>query len=232
VLTELVYRWFSPPGGQILDPFAGGSVRGVVASYLGRHYSGIDLSRRQIDANWTNLTEIFSHEGGGFPGSCQWLEGNACYDIPKYMEPESMDFAFSCPPYYDLEVYSDDTRDLSVGTWDEFLVDYRTAIAATVAALKPNRFAAIVVGEIRDKKTGMYRNFVGETVRAFEDAGAHFYNEAILVTPVGSIRMTVARQFEASRKLGKRHQQLLVFVKNDPKLATRACTGEIEPGVM
>jgi len=43
VLTELCYRWFSPRGGQILDPFAGGSVRGIVASALGREYTGIEL---------------------------------------------------------------------------------------------------------------------------------------------------------------------------------------------
>lgn len=36
VLCELVYRWFSPPAGRVLDPFAGGSVRGIVAAALGR----------------------------------------------------------------------------------------------------------------------------------------------------------------------------------------------------
>jgi DNA modification methylase len=28
----------------VLDPFAGGSVRGIIASKLGRRYYGIDLS--------------------------------------------------------------------------------------------------------------------------------------------------------------------------------------------
>ena len=40
VLCEIAYRWFSPVGGLILDPFAGGSVRGIVASKLGRQYIG------------------------------------------------------------------------------------------------------------------------------------------------------------------------------------------------
>ena len=40
VLCELAYRWYCPPGGVILDPFAGGSVRGIVASKLGRRYVG------------------------------------------------------------------------------------------------------------------------------------------------------------------------------------------------
>ena len=32
VLCELAYRWSCPQGGTIIDPFAGGSVRGVVAA--------------------------------------------------------------------------------------------------------------------------------------------------------------------------------------------------------
>src|SRR5271154_2766551 len=44
VLCEIVYRWFCPYGGLVLDPFAGGSVRGIVASKCGRRYIGMDLS--------------------------------------------------------------------------------------------------------------------------------------------------------------------------------------------
>ncbi|KKK48239.1 hypothetical protein LCGC14_3147140, partial [marine sediment metagenome] len=51
VLCEIAYRWFSPPDGRVLDPFAGGSVRGIVAAYLGRDYTGIDLSLPQVEAN-------------------------------------------------------------------------------------------------------------------------------------------------------------------------------------
>lgn len=40
VLCELVYRWFSPESGTVLDPFAGGSVRGIVASKLGGNTLG------------------------------------------------------------------------------------------------------------------------------------------------------------------------------------------------
>lgn len=51
VLCELAYRWFSPPGGSVLDPFAGGSVRGIVAAALGRRYLGVDLRPEQVEAN-------------------------------------------------------------------------------------------------------------------------------------------------------------------------------------
>lgn len=42
-LCEVLYKWFCPEGGTILDPFAGGSVRGIVAQFLGYHYTGIDI---------------------------------------------------------------------------------------------------------------------------------------------------------------------------------------------
>ena len=34
--------------------------------------------------------------------------------------------------------------------------------------------------------------------------------------------MRAGKQFEASRKLGKSHQNVIVFVKGDPKAATAA----------
>jgi len=58
VLCEVVYRWFCPAGGRVLDPFAGGSVRGITASILGYKYTGIDLSARQIEANKLQADEL------------------------------------------------------------------------------------------------------------------------------------------------------------------------------
>jgi hypothetical protein len=78
-----------------------------------------------------------------------------------------------------------------------------------------------VVGEVRDPK-GVYRSFVQDTIAAFVDAGLDYYNEAILVTAVGSLPVRLGRQFDASRKMGKTHQNVLVFVKGDPKRAAEA----------
>src|SRR5690554_1250256 len=41
-LTDLHYHWYCPPGGRILDPFAGGATRGLVAAARGYHYTGIE----------------------------------------------------------------------------------------------------------------------------------------------------------------------------------------------
>jgi hypothetical protein len=233
VVCELAVRWFSPPGGSILDPFAGGSVRGIVAGVLGRSYVGVDLRAEQIEANREQAAALFAALAGVDPERPavvpSWLVGDSASVVPS-LPGESVDLVFSCPPYADLEVYSDDPRDLSAMDYAGFLTAYRAIIRDSVARLRPDRFAVFVVGDVRDPK-GFYRGFVGDTIRAFEDAGARFYNEAILVTSVGSLSMRAGRSFAQTRKLGKGHQQVLVFVKGDPKRATTAC-GPVEAGAL
>jgi len=224
VLCELVYRWFSPLGGTVLDPFAGGSVRGVVAGLTGRSYVGIDLRPEQVESNRQQWQAIRSAERAE-QVSVEWLAGDSREILPTVAHP-SIDLVFSCPPYADLEVYSEHPADISNMEWEDFLEAYREIIRASVAHLAYDRFACFVVGEVRDRK-GNYRNLIGETVRAFTDAGCHYYNEAILVTPAGSLPVRAGRMFSSGRKVGKTHQNVLVFVKGDGKRASQAC-GEVE----
>ena len=219
VLCEIVYSWFCPPGGTVLDPFAGGSVRGIVASRMGRQYAGQELRAEQVEANRAQADEICGDPAPVWhTGDSREIDG-PCGDV-------AADLLFTCPPYADLERYSDDPADLSTLAYAEFREAYFEIIAKACALLKQDRFACIVVGEVRDKR-GHYYDFVGDTVQAFRDAGLGYYNEAILVTSVGSLPIRAGRQFSASRKLGKTHQNVLVFVKGDGKRAAQAC-GDVE----
>jgi hypothetical protein len=222
VLCELLYRWFCPPAGLIFDPFAGGSVRGIVASKLGFGYLGIDLRPEQLAANREQAGRICA--GDARPPA--WVEGDAC-DCGTLAPDLRADFVFSCPPYADLEQYSDDPRDLSTMEYPAFCAAYRAIIEASLALLNPDRFACFVVGDVRDKR-GLYRGFPEFTVACFMAAGAAKYNEAVLVTAVGSLPIRIGKQFDAGRKLGKTHQNVLVFVKGDPRRAAEACNGQLE----
>lgn len=221
VLCELAYRWFCPPDGHVLDPFAGGSVRGIVAAKLGRQYTGIDLRPEQAAANEAQAERICT--------DCPkptWIVGDAV-DVAALTEGE-YDFIFSCPPYLSLEVYSDDPRDLSTMDDDSFMEAYCKIVADCVGMLKDDRFACFVVGDVRDKNpAGFYKKFPARTVDAFEAAGAMLHNDAVLVTAVGSLPIRVGRQFDGGRKLGRTHQSVLVFCKGDPKKATEA-VGTVE----
>jgi DNA modification methylase len=212
VLCELAYRWWCPPGGTVLDPFAGGSVRGITAAVLGLQYRGHELSGRQIEANREQAQLIVPDN---LP---TWVQGDSAKTIPEW--DGKADMLFSCPPYGNLEVYSDHPDDISTYDTDAFFEAHANIINEACRKLKDDSFACWVIGEYRDKR-GNYVNFVGETIEAFRMAGLHYYNEAILVTSVGSLPVRTGRQFAAGRKLGKTHQNILVFVKGCGKRATK-----------
>ena len=219
-LTELAVQWFSPPGGKVLDTFAGGSVRGIVAAACGRAYTGIELRSEQIAANREQWTEILPRlqESTGkeeFPAP-RWIEGNSLKQAELLDKGEEFDFIFSCPPYFDLEVYSENPEDLSTLSWEEFKEQYCSIIRQAVDRLKENRFACFVVGDVRDKE-GFYRGFHHLTVQAFEEAGAKLYNEMFLINPAGSLPIRIGSWFANYRKVGKTHQNVYVFYKGDPK---------------
>lgn len=215
VLCELVYRWFCPAGGQVVDPFSGGSVRGIVAGLLGFKYWGCDLREEQIAANLAQREELT-------PGrQIEWHVGDANDALEA---APAADLVFTSPPYGDLEQYSDDPRDLSTMEYHTFRAAMGRILLKASQRLKPDRFLALAVGDFRDKR-GHLRGWVADTITDCREMGLAYYNDAVLVTMVGSGSIRAGRQFDGGRKLVRSHQQLLVFVKGDWKKATEAITG-------
>ena len=207
VLCELIYKWFCPEQGTILDPFAGGSVRGIVASLLGYNYYGIDLTRPQIEANIEQAKEIVPNK------QPSWFIGDSSKLDSILPIALKFDLVFSCPPYHDLEKYSDDMDDLSNMSWDTFKGKYKEIISKAILKLKPNRFACFVVSEIRDDK-GFYKGLVPFTIDTFRQGGMWYYNELILVNSVGTLPLR-AEGFFKYRKMGRTHQNVLIFFKGN-----------------
>ena len=104
--------------------------------------------------------------------------------------------------------------------WHTFAACYKTIILKAISRLKDNSFACYVVGNYRHGKSGYYRDLVGLTIRGFAGCGLELYNEAILVTAIGSLPLRTEKAFESSRKLGRTHQNVLIFCKGNPKEAT------------
>ena len=203
-LCEVLYKWFCDENGSILDPFAGGSVRGIVANKLGYKYTGIDIRQEQIDSNREQGLDILEVDN-----QPNWY----CGDSNEVLEGfnKEFDLVFSCPPYADLEVYSDLKGDISNKPYEEFLRLYESIIEKSCNLLKKDGLACFVVGEVRDKK-GNYIGFVPDTIRAFEKCGMKFYNEAILLNAIASASMRANGNMK-SKKLVKVHQNILVFKK-------------------
>ena len=209
-LCELMVKWFSNEGDLVLDPFAGGIVRGGVSTILGRKYIGIDISSEQVYHNRKQWHDICGRYN---------IEGEPAYhigdsnDLLYEMMEGSADLVLTCPPYYNLERYTNEKDDLSnMPSYNDFKVAYTDIIKKCAFALKPNGYLIYVVEEIRDKDGNFY-GLVPDTITAARSAKLNYYNEMILVNPIASLGIRSTKYFEASRKVGRHHQNVLVFKK-------------------
>lgn len=214
VLSEIIVKWFAPEhsGSKCFDVFAGDTVFGFVSSYLGNSFTGIELRQEQVDFNNARCKE--------FDLQARYI----CDDgrnVLQHLEESSQDLLFSCPPYFDIEVYSDDERDASnQSTYADFFGVLDTAFSNAIKCLKENRFAVIVVGDVRDKKDGFYYDFCGDIKRCFARNGMKLYNELILANPIGTAALRV-NKYMRTRKMVKVHQNVLVFYKGDTKAISK-----------
>jgi len=207
VLCHCMYKWFNRDGGIIFDPFAGGYSRGIIATHLGYEYIGIDLREEQVEVDRAKAEEL------------ELSPTYICDDslnADAYIDDETADMVMTCPPYYDLEVYSDDERDLSAMSPDDFLDTYKRILEIAYRKLKNNSFFCIVVSEVRDKK-GFYRRFVLDTIDWCKSLGMSFWDEIILINTPGSKAISSRRPFGVNRKVSSIHQNCLVFYKGNPQ---------------
>ena len=210
-ISEVFYKWFLPNEDietkKILDPFCGGVVRGAVAELLGYKYTGFDIRKEQIDVNIEQSKEL---------GISPKFILDDSENVDKYIDDDTQDLIFSCPPYLDLEVYSNNENDLSNMGYKDFINKYNIIIEKHCKKLKDNRFAIFVVGDVRDKN-GVLIDFVGDTIKAFKNAGLNYYNHIIYKEPLGSAVIRAVRTFNATRKISKIHQNIIIFYKGNVK---------------
>lgn len=205
VLAEILFLWFAPEKAKIVDPFAGDIRKGAVAGMLGHNFTGIELRPEQYDENLKAIDKLELKEKVSYINA----DGTTILD---HIEEETQDMLFSCPPYYDLEEYSKMPEDASnQETYEDFIAILDKAFTAGIKTLKNNRFAAVVVGDLRDK-SGCYYNFHEDIKFIFNKAGMPLYNELILIESGATAGMR-ANNAMRNRKTVKTHQNILVFFK-------------------
>lgn len=220
-LAELLYSWFCPPGGLVVDPCAGGAVRGLVAAHLGYRYLGVDLSGPQVDANRALCDRWLAR--GLLDGWPRWRLGDG-RDLVDRVGDERGDYAICCPPYHNRERYSDHPDDLSTMRWPAFVDAHAALVQAAVDALAEDRFVTWVISDVRDHR-GHLRGLPALAAEHLRAAGAHVVNEQVLVAPTGTLRKLMRPAWEAARTTTRHHQWVITAVKGDRRAATRAIVG-------
>jgi hypothetical protein len=204
LIEWILLRYGGPTGGHVLDAFAGGPPRAVVSSLMGFHYTGFEIRQEQIDENIKLLNEL-------------GLSGRAHYKLSdgRFLDNcnDLFDCALTCPPYWNLEEYSDLDTDLSnCKTYEEFNAGMAFCAHSHYPLMKPGAFVCIVVGPFRDKKTKELIDFPGHTIENFREVGFIYWQQIVLIKNFASAAVRSTNAW-AGRKLVPSHEFLLVFRK-------------------
>jgi len=211
-LAEWIMLRYAPrEGGVVLDAFAGGPPRAIVSAFMGYSYIGYEIRQEQIDENKQIINNL------GISGSITYHLGDGTQMAG--MEPNSVDFAITCPPYYNLEKYSDLAEDLSnLETYEEFDQSMFHCAQAYFKALKPGSYVCLVCCPFRlggNKDENELIDMPGDIVHTFKLAGFFLWQKIILSRNAASAAARSTTSWKG-RKLISRHEELLVFRKPLP----------------
>ena len=110
-------------------------------------------------------------------------QGDSC-EVIRAIPSNSIDFGIHSPPFEGLYKFSNYDRDISNNDGPQFWEHYAFLIAEMLRITKPGRIHSVHVmqlptSKIRNGYIGM-RDFRGEVIRAYQDAGWIFHSEVCI----------------------------------------------------
>lgn len=124
-------------------------------------------------------------------------------------KPNSIDFAFSSPPYFDLEIYSDEPTQCynKFPNLEDWLEGYvRQTIKNISYMLKPGRFYAVNIADFTVGKDGFVA-YVDEWIKISTEEGMPLYDTVYL-----GVTARAGSKEQAAGELKK--ENILIFKKN------------------
>lgn len=180
--AKAVYERFCPEGGTILDMCCGfgGRLLGALSSKKNFRYVGCDPNTE---------TMYHLHQLGEYIEDVTGREDSYelhCIGSEDFRGPaNSIDFCFTSPPYFNLEVYSDEPTQCynKFPELDQWLEGYvRETVKNIGYMLKPGRVYAINIADFNCGSTLV--KYVDEWIRISTEEGMPLYDTVYLgVTP-------------------------------------------------
>jgi DNA modification methylase len=203
-LAQMILSAYCIPNANIFDAFGGGGTRGYISTRMGHKYTGIEIRGEEVD----RIKQMFDKWGINF----DILLG----DSRNFKLDKKFDFSFTCPPYYDLEVYSKMDGDLSAyQTYEEYLNNLKKCIKTTYDCLKDNSLSIWVVGNFRNKK-GELEHLNGDLIRIAKEVGFKLWDEIIWMG-ASNVALTRCGKFEVNRKCVRMHEYIIILKKYSEK---------------
>ena len=203
-----IWNRFTPEGGTVWDMSTGfgGRLLGALSSHKNLTYIGTDPNTESM-WNTHRLAQVIDEYTPNYEGVEGRYELHCCGSEVIELPANSIDFAFSSPPYFDLEIYSDeDTQSTAkypeIQGWLEGFA--RGTIRNLVHALKPGCLYGVNIADF-NTATGKV-NYVDAWSEISEQEGAPRY---------GTVYLGVnARAGSIEQKMGvEKKENIMLFQK-------------------
>jgi DNA modification methylase len=211
--AKFILDYYTKEDDVILDPFAGRATRSLVSLYMKRKYIGFDTSLKTIELNKKLINEKF-------PENKHWRlihdDGTEMNTLKKYSD--KFDAVFTCPPYYDSEIYSGEQGDLSHLKYDEFDKRIELMFSNIYRLIKQSSYkerkfypVIITVGTVRRGERGVFdMDHIFQTIARKQ--GFVLHDKLITENLAPGAAFTFRRNF-AYRYVTKNYETTLVFMK-------------------
>jgi hypothetical protein len=205
-LVQFFIKYYAAPGQVYLDPFMAHSIQMQVAKMMGLHYYGQDLCeqfydyallvKKKIDDGETKIVAAFGDSR-----------------VPDKKIPDGVgDFCFTSPPYWDINWYSDDPRQLGLNRSYPDFIDGMTAVArAWLPKFKPGAVCVVNVNDFR--KDHRFYSYHSDTIQLFQAAGWEIHDQWIVEGLVGGMARAFGVDFNMQKIAPKAHEYCMVFRK-------------------
>jgi len=177
-------RFFTKPGGIVLDPFVGVGSTLKACALNHRRGIGIELNPRYVELARRRLVEEVSADGRVLAEQCV-LQGDARAVLTS-LERNSVDFVVTSPPYANIlhkedhkarqervangldTRYGDDPKDLgNIRDYSTFLREAASILGLCGVPLKSKKYLAVIVSDFRDRSK--FIMFHSDLARALEE---------------------------------------------------------------
>ena len=223
--TRLLESFTKSDQTVILDPFSGIGSTALAAEAMGKLGIGLDISEDYIEKarNRPGLNPgLFGENSSSGKGERRFFKSDA-RDLLKHVDPESVDFVVTSPPYWDVLLqsrsadykgirnYGDSGQDLGrISDYSEFLDALGTVFSNVLTVLKPGCYCCVVIMDLR--KGSRFFPLHADLATRMQDIGflfdditiwdrRHEYNN---LRPLG---------YPSVFRINKVHEYILIFQK-------------------
>lgn len=172
MLVRQILKEFIKPGEILLDYSMGFGGRLLGAMTDGYQYIGFDTNKQTVIENFKLAEAIYFALSEYSTIYEPVLINESSVNIGENMTEKSVDLAFSCPPYYSMEIYSSDERDSvnSTLTYSQWLKDYvGKTCKAIYKVLKSGKYFLTYIGNVSPH--GMDLNLCDDWIKMAEQNG-------------------------------------------------------------